>query len=61
MRIQDEKRIGPGDDLGSVVRWEAGDESIELFTSHQLSVRLERDDLAAVRAALDVLDRRVGR
>jgi len=58
MRIQDEKRIGPGDDLGAVIRWEIGEESIDLFTSHELTVTLERDDLATVRAAIEDLDRR---
>jgi len=58
MRIQDERRIGPGDDLGSVVRWEAGEQSVDLVTSHDLTLTLETEDLAAVRAALDALDRR---
>ncbi len=58
MRIQDEKRIGPGDDLGLVVRWKVEEESVDLLTSQDLTVTLEPDDLAAVRAALGEMDRR---
>ncbi len=57
MRIQDEKRIGPGDDLGTVVNWQAGEQSIDLLTTHELTVTVEPDDLDGLRKALEELDR----
>ncbi len=57
MRIQNENRIGPGDDLGTVVRWEAGEQTVDLLTNQDLRITLEADDLAALRRAIEELDR----
>ncbi len=56
MRIRNQNRIGPGDDLGEVTQWDVGEASIHLTTSHEIVLTLDPEDLTAVRAALAELE-----